>query len=111
MLHERIKVERIKKGLSQRELGDHFNVTQQAIGSWETGKAIPDAITLSKLADFFVVTTDYLLGRTNKPKEVKKETITVHPNDDPMSDLPPEALERIEEFKELMRLKYNKKPT
>jgi transcriptional regulator with XRE-family HTH domain len=63
MLHERIKEERGKKGLSQKELGDLFGITQQAVGSWETGKSVPDSITLAKLADYFNVTADYLLGR------------------------------------------------
>ena len=66
----------------------------------------------SKIADFFEVTTDYLLGRTNVPKATKEiPTVSAHRTNNPMSDLPPEALERVEEFKELMRLKYGKKPT
>ena len=67
MLHERIKEERNKKGMSQKELGDMFQITQQAVGSWETGKSVPDAVTLSRLADFFGVSTDFLLGRNAPP--------------------------------------------
>lgn len=109
MLHERIKAERNKKGLSQRELGDQFNVTQQAIGSWETAKAIPDAITLSKLADFFGVTTDYLLGRTDNSKIVKQQTIAAHRVDDPSSDLPEEARKSLEDFKKFLYEKHGLK--
>lgn len=63
VLHERIKEQRVGKGLSQRELGDLFGITQQAVGRWETGQALPDATTLGKLADYFNVSVDYLLGR------------------------------------------------
>ena len=63
MLHERIKEEREKKNLSQSDLGKTIGVSQQTIGSWEVGRTSPDHELLSKLADFFAVTVDYLLGR------------------------------------------------
>jgi transcriptional regulator with XRE-family HTH domain len=110
MLHERIKAERNKKGLSQRELSDYFNVTQQAVGTWETGKASPDAITLSKLADFFGVTTDYLLGRSDYQKSEKNfETVAAHRTDDPSNDLPEEARKSLEDFKKFLYEKHGLK--
>jgi transcriptional regulator with XRE-family HTH domain len=109
---DRLKDLRLNKKITQEELGKTFNVIKQTISSWENGNSRPDIDMASKIADFFEVTTDYLLGRTNDPKGAKQiPTIAAHRIDDPMSDLPPEALERVEEFKELMRLKYGKKPT
>jgi transcriptional regulator with XRE-family HTH domain len=61
MFIKRIKEERLKKELSQAELAEKIGVTQQAVGKWETGKAMPDLATLRRLASFFDVTTDYLL--------------------------------------------------
>lgn len=104
MFAEVIRHLRNLKGLTQRELGDIVGVTQQAVGRWEAGLAFPDTPTLVRLADFFNVTTDYLLGR-----EEKTSTIAAHRTDNPTDDLPKEALDKIEEFKELMRLKYGKK--
>ena len=53
---------RNEKGLSQPLLGKDFSVSRQTIGSWETGQREPDFDTLVKIAKYFNVTTDYLLG-------------------------------------------------
>ncbi len=51
------------KGLSQRELGHIIHVSVGTISNYETGVHFPDVEKLISLADFFEVTTDYLLGR------------------------------------------------
>ena len=53
---------RIEKGLSQRKLGELFNVCNQSVSFWETGSREPDLDTLKLIAEFFDVSTDYLLG-------------------------------------------------
>lgn len=53
---------RAEKGLSQRELGNIFNVCNQTVSFWETGSREPDLDTLKEIATFFETTTDYLLG-------------------------------------------------
>ena len=109
MLHEIIKTERNNKHISQSALAKIIGVAQQTIGSWETGRTSPDTEMLKKLADYFGVSIDYLLGKTNFRNHT--ETIALHRVGDPKDDLPQEALDKIEEFKGLMRLKYQKKPT
>lgn len=64
MLNEILRNERKKKGLNQVELAKIFNVSKQSVSNWESGKRTPDAQTIEQLADFFEVSTDYLLGRT-----------------------------------------------
>lgn len=59
---KRISELRNKMKLSQRELADCFDASSGAIGMWETGKRQPDLETLIKIASFFDVTIDYLLG-------------------------------------------------
>lgn len=59
---ERLKELRIEKKLSQAELTKELNVSQRSISSWETGFREPDFATLERIAIFFDVTTDYLLG-------------------------------------------------
>lgn len=66
LLGSRIKELRKEKGLRQSELATTLHVSQQAVGSWETGRTVPGADTLNVLADYFNVTTDYLLGRPEK---------------------------------------------
>jgi len=67
MFKDRLKELRYKKELSQRELASILNLSPSTIAMYETGQREPDAETLSKIADFFGVTIDYLLGRTDNP--------------------------------------------
>ena len=60
-----IKILRIEKSLSQEELGKIVHVSQTAVSQWEKEKKSPDRKTAAELADFFGVSLDYLLGRTN----------------------------------------------
>jgi len=62
MLAETIKKERNKKGLSQMEFSKILGVSQQTIGSWETGRTSPDTEMVKNIAQYFGVSTDYLLG-------------------------------------------------
>ena len=48
-----------------RSLWQELNLTQQAVGKWETGRSQPDPDTLRRLADFFDTTVDYLLDRSD----------------------------------------------
>lgn len=65
---ERIKELRRKNGLSQEALGNILNVKQDAISTYERGKNYPEVRNLVILADFFGVSIDYLLGRTDDPE-------------------------------------------
>jgi transcriptional regulator with XRE-family HTH domain len=52
------------KGLSQRELGNLINKSDSTICNYEKGVHAPDIETISKIADCFDVSIDYLLKRT-----------------------------------------------
>ncbi|MCD7724079.1 MAG: helix-turn-helix domain-containing protein [Clostridiales bacterium] len=56
---------RKEKGLLQREVANYLQVTVATISNYEKGVHSPDLNTLIKLADFFDVSTDYLLQRTD----------------------------------------------
>lgn len=58
----RLKELRIEQNLSQQKLAEQIGVTQKAIDFWEKGINEPKASYIIKLAKFFSVTTDYLLG-------------------------------------------------
>ncbi len=62
---KRLKELRKSKHLSQKELGLKYNAAQNTVSQWEQGIRDVDTATLSHLADFFGVTTDYLLERTD----------------------------------------------
>lgn len=52
----------------QKDIASYLNITTSAYGFYEQGKRKPDMETLKKLADFFNVSTDYLIGRTDNKK-------------------------------------------
>ncbi len=62
MLAKKLKQLRKEQKLTQRQLAGRFGVTQQAIAKWEAGYALPEPDTIARIAKFFGVTTDYLLG-------------------------------------------------
>jgi transcriptional regulator with XRE-family HTH domain len=68
LLGERLKKLRNERKITQEELGKKVNVTKVSISGYENGNRNPDTETLQKLADFFEVSTDYLLGRTDNPQ-------------------------------------------
>ena len=60
---EKSKYLRAEKNLSQVQLAEALNVSKACISMIEIGKNEPTANTLIRYADFFEVSTDYLLGR------------------------------------------------
>ena len=63
MLH--LKELRAQKGITQTDLAKSLGVSASTIGMYEQGRREPDNETLIAIANFFRVTTDYLLGKTN----------------------------------------------
>ena len=64
----RLKELRKKKGISQLRLATDLNTTQNTISRYETGEREPGIDELTKIADYFNVSVDYLIGRTENPK-------------------------------------------
>lgn len=59
----RIAALRAEKGIRQIELAQTLGVSQGTLSTWENGKYEPDIATLNKIANYFDVSVDYLLGR------------------------------------------------
>lgn len=62
----KLKELRTEKKLKQLEVANFLGITSQAYGNYESGKRQPDPENLLKLADYFNVSVDYLLGRENQ---------------------------------------------
>jgi transcriptional regulator with XRE-family HTH domain len=62
----RLKSLREEKKLSQEELSQLINISRSTLSMYEINRRQPDPETLQKIADFFDVSVDYLLGRTDK---------------------------------------------
>lgn len=63
MFARRLKILRAEKDITQAEFANIIGVAQQTVGSWEKGKSTPSYELLNKIADYFNVSADYLLGR------------------------------------------------
>lgn len=79
----RIKELRTEFGITQAELAKMLKISDRAVGYYEKGEREPDNDTLIKIAEYFKVSVDYLLGRTDIrnadiPKEVDGEFINFY---------------------------------
>ncbi len=89
----RLKELRKQRNITQSELAKYLGVVKSTISLYENENRLPDIETINKLADYFNVTVDYLLGREtlaagNLPEgaaETKKTSIT--PIEEQMLDI------------------------
>ena len=72
-LGERLAALRKEKAVSQAEMARLLNMGQSTIAMYERNRRRPDPATLEKLADFFDVAADFLLGRIEVPRPVTYE--------------------------------------
>lgn len=63
----RLKELRQAKGISQQWLATALNTSQNTISRYETGEREPGIAELIKIADYFRVSIDYLVGRSENP--------------------------------------------
>lgn len=61
----RLRELRNERGVSQQELGKLVNMSKMAVSHWESGHSEPSISQLILLSDFFEVTVDYLIGKTD----------------------------------------------
>lgn len=64
---ERLRILRTEKKLTQKKLGEALGVNPTTVTKWEQGKFEPPTEMLIKIADFFEVSTDYLVGNIDDP--------------------------------------------
>lgn len=69
----RIRDVREDKELTQKQLSQILNCTQQTYSRYETGEITIDIFNLIKLANFYNTSTDYLLGLTDETKPYKRK--------------------------------------
>lgn len=61
---------------SQQSFADAFGIAQSTVGGWESGKREPNYDTTIRLADFFHVSVDYLLGRTDQKSMAEVDSLS-----------------------------------
>jgi transcriptional regulator with XRE-family HTH domain len=63
----RLRDLRLKRNLNQADVSRQTGISSSAYNYYETGKRQPTITAIAKLADFYKVTADYLIGRTDVP--------------------------------------------
>ncbi len=71
MFSKRLKELRESRNMYQKELAYELNVTVQTISGWEIDRTTPDYETLIKIANFFNVSIDFLLGNEENATKLK----------------------------------------
>lgn len=100
ILSDNLKKIRKKLGLNQESVAQYLNISRPAYSQYETGNRNPDWNTIVKLADFFQVSTDCLLGRTAQ----KPENTTG--NESALTEDQQALLDLYQQFNETQRAKF-----
>ncbi|EDN7006438.1 helix-turn-helix domain-containing protein [Listeria monocytogenes] len=102
---ERIKKLSAKKGITISQLTSELEMGENSIYRWKTQKPALDK--LQKVADYFNVSTDYLLGRTDNPQidsDIPPEAATLAAHIDPAAT--EEDMKKILEYIDFIQQKY-----
>lgn len=84
---------RLEKNITQKDLAKHLGVSDRSVGYYETGQRTPPPDILEKIADYFNVTVDFLLGRTEERNPHSEKNIEEEYKDE---------IEALEEFRQIM---------
>ncbi|EAE0845528.1 XRE family transcriptional regulator [Listeria monocytogenes] len=79
MFANTLKKLRKNENLTQDQLASKIGITRDTLANYETGRREPDFTTLKNIAEYFNVTTDYLLG---KEEFDNKDLLAAHIDDD-----------------------------
>lgn len=112
---EKLAMLRGEKNMSRNDLAKVLNISYSSISKYETEIRFPDQEMLRKIADYFQVSTDYLLGRTtvrnfygkDEAGEISSVSETASYNDFNKNGLPEEAIKQINDYIEFIKQKYN----
>lgn len=112
-LGDRIKQLRLEKNISQKDLAKHFNIARSTLSQYESNLRSPSDEMKLKISEYFNVSLDYLLGKTDKKnfdknnvtdkinetiKNNKLQTIAAHYDDDDFTDSDLEDIKNFIDF-------------
>lgn len=111
MFFERLKELREERNLNQTDLAKHLNISQGTIGNWETNKRVPDVKMILKIADYFDVSVDYLLGKTNERRKTVPNEKSLSEKQQEIIDivvkLSEDDIKRVLEYAELLKYRQD----
>ncbi len=98
MFSQTLKYLRSKKKVTQNEIAKYLNIKRQTYSAYERGLCYPDHNALMKLASFFDVSTDDLLGYQTPPASQKNQSIRTA-----IEDLNSHELSKVLEYIEFLK--------
>ncbi|HSH25569.1 MAG TPA: helix-turn-helix transcriptional regulator [Massilibacterium sp.] len=105
MLKDRLVKLRKEKKKTQKDIADVIGVSRPAYTAYEKGNRTPDYEILKILADYFDVTTDYLLGHSDQPHLTEEEAFEAFKNSPDLErwykDLPKNKEEDLQRLKRI----------
>ncbi|WP_394512560.1 helix-turn-helix domain-containing protein [Priestia aryabhattai] len=114
MFGKRLAQLRKEKGISQYEFADRIGFSRGQVANYEQGKREPDYETLQKIADFFNVSTDYLLGRIDSDKTIENEESLLDPElgvfFKEIKNAPEDRQEQLRKIWEIIKSEGDRKP-
>lgn len=110
MLADKLKKLRSDSGMTQAEFADVFSISNGTIAMWETGKRTPDIEMIKRIANYFHVSVDYLVGN-----ETENEKDPVSENDIKFAlfhgaeGITDEMYAEVKQFAEMVKLREENK--
>lgn len=113
----RLRQEREKLGLMQKEMAQKLDIPPNTYNGYETGKRSPNLEVAKHISDTLEISVDYLLGRTDKrslhieekPKLDEGVTTIAARRISINEDLPDDAIEKINEYIQMVEMMYKNK--
>lgn len=104
MIGERLAELRKDRNLSQKDLAEKLKISTYTVSSYEREKSTPDDEMKIKIAKFFNISLDYLLGLISDERPIGGGKPFVVPE-----NLPPQAIKEIKDYIEYINSKYQDK--
>ena len=87
----------------QKDLTDYLNISKGVFTDWKSGKNNSYLKHIGKIAEYFDVSVDYLLGKEKSPTANSDETLMFALYGDDTKDITPEMLEEVRNFAKFVR--------
>lgn len=101
-------------GVTAYRVGKETGISTATLTDWKKGRSTPKADKMQKIADYFGVSVDYLLGNTDEKKEPAPVSQGGHSKTalafaEEFKDFGPEEWKKVREYAELLKSAHNKK--
>ncbi|WP_394547875.1 helix-turn-helix domain-containing protein [Priestia aryabhattai] len=114
ILGKRIRYLREKHQLSQKQLAEKVNLTNAQLSRYELGERKPDPEIIKDIADYFEVSADYLLGRTDRVSDKGAEEDFFNPKlgvfFKEIKNAPEERQEQLRKIWEIIKSEGTRRP-